>query len=436
MTTEKSSNARILSGFLWVSLFLFLGKIAGAAKEMAVAWRYGVSPIVDAYVFVFNMLSWPGGILGGALLALLPPLFARWKRENPIAFFLFQKELFGCILCIGIVLTFFTPIILWMLIYFEWIGQSIEQQKQFINMIFPLSGIIFSGVLISFLSTWVLAEGKQIGTLLEGVPSFIICIFLILFNVASACPIIMGTILGFLLQLIFLFLIVRSRYEIYPMFQFKSPAWSDFFKVFWILIFSQFASTLISVIDIFAASYIENGGVSVLNYANRVLMLVMSFGGIAINRSVLPVFSQSHPRVLGALAARWTGWMFCIGVLFVVVGWFTAPWVISFIFERGQFDASSSIVVADVFRYGLMQLPFYFSWMVLVAQVNALWGFRSLAIIFWIGVPLKLLLVFLLCPRFGLLGVQISSTLIYMFLAIFLWILMRKKYSVVNMENI
>ena len=76
MVTEKSSNARILSGFLWVSLFLFLGKIAGAAKEMVVAWRYGVSPIVDAYVFVFNMLAWPGGVFGSVCLSLLVPLCA------------------------------------------------------------------------------------------------------------------------------------------------------------------------------------------------------------------------------------------------------------------------------------------------------------------------------------------------------------------------
>ena len=63
---QSSSHARILSGFLWVSLFLFLGKATGAAKEMAVAWRYGVSPIVDAYVFVFNLLAWPGGIFAAA----------------------------------------------------------------------------------------------------------------------------------------------------------------------------------------------------------------------------------------------------------------------------------------------------------------------------------------------------------------------------------
>ncbi|CBL44180.1 hypothetical protein HDN1F_05970 [gamma proteobacterium HdN1] len=38
-----SQHRQIAVGFLWVSLFVFVGKLAGAAKEMVIAWRYGVS---------------------------------------------------------------------------------------------------------------------------------------------------------------------------------------------------------------------------------------------------------------------------------------------------------------------------------------------------------------------------------------------------------
>jgi hypothetical protein len=43
------------------------GKLAGAAKEMAIAWRYGVSDTVDAYVFVFNLATWPVSLWFGVL---------------------------------------------------------------------------------------------------------------------------------------------------------------------------------------------------------------------------------------------------------------------------------------------------------------------------------------------------------------------------------
>jgi len=52
----------IFRGIAWVSLFVVLAKLVGAAKEMAVAYQYGVSANVDAYLFVFNFISWPVGV--------------------------------------------------------------------------------------------------------------------------------------------------------------------------------------------------------------------------------------------------------------------------------------------------------------------------------------------------------------------------------------
>ena len=50
LSDPESHHRKIATGFVWVALFVFIGKLAGAAKEMAIAWRYGVSETVDAYV--------------------------------------------------------------------------------------------------------------------------------------------------------------------------------------------------------------------------------------------------------------------------------------------------------------------------------------------------------------------------------------------------
>ncbi|MFU1933543.1 hypothetical protein ACLQ9F_16085, partial [Bordetella avium] len=44
-------HQRIFRGAFRVAVFLILGKAAGAIKEMAVAYRYGISDAVDAYQF-------------------------------------------------------------------------------------------------------------------------------------------------------------------------------------------------------------------------------------------------------------------------------------------------------------------------------------------------------------------------------------------------
>ena len=57
---QKKVNAdyqRIIWGMIYVTFFLIGAKIIGAVKEMAVAWQYGVSDIIDGYLFIFNLVN-------------------------------------------------------------------------------------------------------------------------------------------------------------------------------------------------------------------------------------------------------------------------------------------------------------------------------------------------------------------------------------------
>lgn len=429
MTTEKSSNARILSGFLWVSLFLFLGKIAGAAKEMAVAWRYGVSPIVDAYVFVFNMLAWPGAVFGGALLAFLPPLIVRWKQIDKSAVFLFQRELLGITLYLGILFTLLGSFTLWLGLHLGWINCAIGQRDQYLEMIFSLSGIVIPSMFIAFFSAWTLAEGRQVNSLFEGAPSVIICFFLLLPINFSMNSLALGTLFGFFIHIsLFFYIFHRSKLLVTLQIRFSSPVWRDFFSNFFILILGQIAITLTSMLDLFAASRLSSGDISILNYGNKFLMLVTNLAGIAINRSILPVFSQiqDDEEKISNLVFYWVKIVFFLGVLLLVIGWIFAPYGVSLFFERGAFGVFDSRIVVDVFRYGLFQLPFYFIWMVFVSQLSASWGFKLLGIIFTLIAIVKFCALYFLVAVFGLRGIQLASTAAYAGGLFFLWIWRQK----------
>ena len=69
-------HLRIAKGALRVAFFLFIGKIAGALKEIAVANRYGVSEVVDAYQFTMTMSTWLPVTLVGVFSIVLIPSFA------------------------------------------------------------------------------------------------------------------------------------------------------------------------------------------------------------------------------------------------------------------------------------------------------------------------------------------------------------------------
>jgi len=75
----------IALGAMRVAFFLLLGKAAGAFKEMAVAYRYGVSDVVDAYQFTMVMANWLPVTIVGSMSVVLIPVLVRLHRLEPAA---------------------------------------------------------------------------------------------------------------------------------------------------------------------------------------------------------------------------------------------------------------------------------------------------------------------------------------------------------------
>ena len=174
-----SRHRQIASGFLWVSLFVLVGKFAGAAKEMAVAWRYGVSSTVDAYVFVLNLISWPVAVWFGILSVVLLPLFARLRSETPGELPRFRAELFGLTLVIGLVLGFVGWLALPALLRSGWLGFSGPALVHAMDMASGLAIAGSLGAVISFFSACLLASGQHRNTLFEAIPALVLLVVLL-----------------------------------------------------------------------------------------------------------------------------------------------------------------------------------------------------------------------------------------------------------------
>ena len=141
------------------------------------------------------------------------------------------------------------------------------------------------------------------------------------------------------------------------------------------------------------------------------------------------MFSQA--RLDGAarmheVVSYWARLMFLVGVGTVIVGYWLAPWVVKILFERGAFSSADTMVVAEVLRYGLPQLPFYFSGMVLVSYALSE---RRYKLIFWsgvIGFAGKIAGNIFLVPALGLNGISLASLFVYGATALFFWLALRR----------
>src|SRR5690606_7360329 len=128
LSSLHSDHKRIAQGAMRVAFFLLLGKAAGAFKEMAVAYRYGVSDAVDAYQFTMVMANWLPVTIVGALSVVLIPVLVRSRREDRAARSLFLGELQAWLIAGGTVLAVGTYVAWpWVL---EWAGMGLPEQAR------------------------------------------------------------------------------------------------------------------------------------------------------------------------------------------------------------------------------------------------------------------------------------------------------------------
>lgn len=418
----------IARGMAWVALFVLLGSVARAAKEMAIAFRYGVSAEVDAYLFVFNLVSWPVGVWFSVLTVVLVPLAARIRQGASAELPRFRSELLGLALLLGLTLVFLGWLGLPLLLRSPWTGLPPATVAIAINMAPTLTLLAPLGVIISLFSAWMLAAGRHANTLLEGVPALAILVALLAFPAGGAEPLVWGTLAGFAFHLISLALPLARQDEIEaPLFTRQSPQWTPFWQGFGIMLAGQALMSFTVIIDQFFAAYLGTGAIATLSYANRILALILGMGAMAVGRATLPVFSRAQALGGGQVhhvASHWVRLLFVIGVAAMIIGWWLAPWAVKLLFERGAFTAQDTQVVTEILRFGMLQLPFYFAALVLVSYASSQ---RRYILLFWSGViaiVFKIVANAVLVSLLGIKGIALSWVVVYGLNALFFWLVL------------
>jgi putative peptidoglycan lipid II flippase len=403
----------------WVALFVFLGKLAGAAKEMAIAYRYGVSAEVDAYLFVLNLVSWPVGVWSSVLTSVLVPLAARIQQDAAAAELArFRAELFGLAVLIGLTLAALVWLGLPSLLRARWTGLQATTVALASGMVPVLVFLMPLGVIVSLFSAWMLAAGRHANTLLEGVPALAIGLAVLMLPGGGTEPLVWGTLAGFAFHLTSLAMPLARHGEIEgPRFARQSPYWSPFWQGFGIMLAGQSLMSFIGIIDQFFAAHLGTGAIATLSYANRILALILGLGATAVGRATLPIFAKAQAKgeVVQAsrLASHWVRLLLLLGVMALTVGWGLAPWAVRLLFERGAFTVEDTLAVSQVLRVGLLQVPFYFAALVLVSLLASQRQHKLIAIVASVNLITKLGANWAFVPLLGVSGIVAGTAFMY-----------------------
>ena len=409
-------HKQIVRGVFTVAFFALVGKSIGMAKEMAIAWRYGIDATVDAYVFVLNIAAWPITLLYGVFQAVLIPLAAQIRHQSPQELSRFRQELFGVTLVVGMVMGVIGWIGLPWLVQQSWIGLTPTQQALARQFAPWFAWIMPFGIVYALQAVWVMSENRHVNTLLDSLPA--LALFLSVLTMGGASALIVGVLIGFVLQPLFISLsLFRHQGFDPPLWGFRSPWWASFRSAFLVMLGGQFLQNSISLIDQLFAAHLNVGQLAILNYNKATLSILISLGGIIIARAILPVLSQlsAQGRPIWQISMKWAILVLIIGGGIAGVNFFFSLDFIRLLFQRGSFTTKNTYQVAEIWRISVWQLPVHlYNYVLLYSLLSQrrqnlifIWSlikFATKLIVNWI------LVIYL---TWGLKGIVFSSILMH-----------------------
>lgn len=403
-----------------VAFFLLLGKAAGAFKEMAVAYRYGISEVVDAYQFTMTMANWLPITIVGALSVVLIPVLVRTRYEDRASRARFLGELQGWMIAGGTVLAVLTYLVWpWVL---DWAGKGLpaEAQRMSQELTFAFAPAALLTLMTGISAARLRAHERHINTLLDSVPAVVILIWVLLATTSTSVgPLLWGTLVGYSIQSAWLLWLAYRADGMWgrPRLGFGSHQWPDLVKAAGVMLIGQVAMSFVGPIDQYTAANLGANANATLGYATRLLSLLLGVGAASVGRAALPVLADIQGRGdrvrARSTALKWSVLMLGGGALVTLVGWAAAPWGVSLLFERGAFTAEDTAIVAQVLRWGLLQMPFYFGVLILVQLLASQNRYRIMAAIAVANFAVKAILNPILAPLMGPSGIMLATSIMY-----------------------
>jgi putative peptidoglycan lipid II flippase len=369
----STRHRHLLTSTLTVLALSLLAKCSGAFKEIVLAKELGTTALMDQFVFAYYVASLPSALLGSVLTLALTPVLSGFNADDQAGKQRFIAQIWGTCLFIGVVMGVLLGGVFPLLSPVAQAGGS--------QLAAVVAVVTFVTTLSTLATGLLICHGKQIGALLDGVPSLVLASCLLTAAVVSSERLFFALVLGIVLQLVSLVLAYRRLVgPVHIVRPAASPHWRRLSSGLGFATAGYALLTLALVIETEIASHLASGSVASLGYATRITALISGLLLTAVNRVTVVHFCDTR----GKFTSHWKA---CSGVLLgftgaaalaslVVIVW--APEIVSLFYERGRFDATASHTVSHVTRWHIAQLAPSVAAAVLGAYLSATGGFRAI----------------------------------------------------------
>lgn len=426
---DKSPNRGILVAALTVGGLTLLVKLAAVFKELVSAFQFGASRELDALLIAWALPTFLINVLGGSLQAALVPVYLEVQHREgqggasrligslSVAFLLMILTVFALSILLAPWLlrglaSGFTPAELTLCRHVFYVLAPI--------IVFTGMARLYGGILVAE-NRFALVTAAMIAT-----PLLSIVCMVALAREIGIYSLALGILLGAFLEMAaVVWALKRRSIKLSMRWSGKTPALAKVgIQYFPVIVGSALMAGALLTDQAFAGM-LPAGGVSALNYANKVPAVILGLTSAAIGTAVLPYFSRM------VAADDWNGvrhtfytycWLIAIVTvpLTVILALLSGP-IIHHLFQRGAFTAADTRQVSWTQIWLLVQIPFYTLGILAVRLISAL---QANKILMWgsvISLVINGTLDYILMQRMGVAGIALSTSLVYVASFIYLF---------------
>lgn len=411
-------------------ILTFLAKIAGFFRDLAISYFYGASSVVDAYVIATTIpmviFSFVGTGIETSLIPMLSKVETDGENENVFVSNIINISIVLCIVAIIVILCFPTPIIRLFASGFD--GESMRMAVAFTR--FSIVGIIFSTLtyiyasILHYRNKFIAAAFSTL--LMDGV----VIIFVFLSSCWGTFLLPLGNVAALFSQALFLRIFTKYHHKF--VFNLRDKYSNEMIMIIIPVIIGTSINQINLLVDQTLASRIIVGGISYLNYANRVL-------GVALGVFILSFISLIFPKITNMLSdnrvdvllKRLENWFVLLQFILIpctVIFCLYSNEIISLLFQHGKFNSNDTAYTAAILCCYAVELPFYGIREIISRVYYALKNTKLPMYNAVLGLLINVGSSVILSFKFGLVGLPIGTSIACMCTAIFIVIQFKRDF--------
>lgn len=418
---ERSVNRRIFSAALTVAIISLAVKFVALLKEQLVAYQFGTSDSLDAFLIAFIIPSFIVTLVAGSFVAAFMPTFieVREQKGREVA----QNLLSNVILLSTVLLIIVSSILALTSSYvISLIGAGFNPEKlqltqRLLFVLLPF--VIVSGATYIWSAALNANERFILVAVSPVITSIVSIFFLVIFsNTWGIYALATGLVAGSVASLGIIAIGMKThQFTIIPRWTGFDPETKQVIRQFAPMVVGALLMSSTTLVDQSMAATLESGSVSILNYSNKVVALFLGLSAVSLSTAILPYFSKM------VASKDWSGIKHSLKVYTRLIIVISVPIVlllmkfstqlVRLIFERGAFTEADTILVGHVQAMLLIQVPFYVLGMLFVRLITSLKANKILMYGTIINFVVNITLNYVFMKWIGIEGIALSTSIVY-----------------------